>query len=59
MQNSLRKQRLYTEKAKDIMSASIIISNCRVRGKITLLRKKLISLRKKLRQNYFKIMSAY
>ena len=36
-----------TEKAKDIMSASIIISNCRAQSKITLVRKKHISLRKK------------
>ncbi len=59
MPSSLNKQRLCTGKEKALTSASITISNCRVRGRIILARKKLISLRKKLRKGYSEIMSAF
>ncbi len=46
-------------KEKALTSASITISNCRVQGKITLARKRHISLHKKLQKNYSKITSVF
>ena len=59
MLNSLSKLRRYMGKEKVLTSVSIIISNCRVQGKITLRRKKHISLLKKLQKSYSVITSAF